>query len=419
MCKLCANYFVHLSMQTSLKLSLDKRRKRKDGTFPIIIRLGHFQRTTSISTGLSVHEEYWESSKERVRRSYKGVVSVANLNNILVKEKAKAQEIINDLYRKNELDFLSITQLKDKIVNKSSYESFFTFGDSLVNELDASQRYGTARSYKGLLGILKVFTKERDLRFNEVNYDFLKRFERYHLSKEGNSLNGLASYMRTLKAIYNKGIKEGIVDRDSYPFEKYKIRTTPTEKRAIDVRHIKKIMELELKNDNPLFHYRNYFLLSYMLFGMSFIDMAFLKVGNMIDGRIKFQRKKTSKAYDIKITEQLDAILEYYLKGKGKGDFILPILKRRTLDLQYKDEKWALKRYNKGLKEIAGLCEIEEKLTSYVSRHSFATHAMLNNVPLQAISAMLGHSKLNTTQIYLKSLPNNVLDTYQEVLNNI
>jgi site-specific recombinase XerD len=54
-----------------------------------------------------------------------------------------------------------------------------------------------------------------------------------------------------------------------------------------------------------------------------------------------------------------------------------------------------------------------------VSRHSFATHAMLKEVPLQAISAMLGHSKLSTTQVYLKSLPNNILDSYQEQLNDI
>lgn len=60
------------------------------------------------------------------------------------------------------------------------------------------------------------------------------------------------------------------------------------------------------------------------------------------------------------------------------------------------------------------LCGIEDNLTSYVSRHSFATQAMLQNVPLMAISAMLGHGKLNTTQIYLKSLPNNILDSYNE-----
>ncbi len=419
MCKLCANFFVYLDMQTSLKLSLDQRRKRKDNSFPIIIRLGHFQRTTSISTGQSIQKEYWDDSKRQVRRSYKGVESVANLNNILLNEKARAQEIINDLFKKGELDFLSVIQLKDKIVRKSKYDSFYSFGYSLVDELKISQRHGTARSYNGLLGILRVFTKNRDLKFNELNYDFLKKFERFHLSKAGNTLNGLASYMRTIKAIYNKGIKEDIIERDAYPFHKYQIKSVPTQKRAIDIAHLKKIMELKLKREDNLFNYRNYFLLSYMLLGMSFVDMAFLKIKNIVDGRIKFQRKKTSKVYDIKITEHLNEILKFFIKGKSKNEFILPVLKRDTLELQYKDEQWALKRYNKGLKKIAELCDIEERITSYVSRHSFATHAMLKEVPLQAISAMLGHSKLSTTQVYLKSLPNNILDSYQEQLNDI
>jgi site-specific recombinase XerD len=77
-----------------------------------------------------------------------------------------------------------------------------------------------------------------------------------------------------------------------------------------------------------------------------------------------------------------------------------------------KDIQWARKRYNQKLKEIAQLCGIESNLTSYVSRHSFATQAMLAEVPMNAISAMLGHSSLKTTEIYLKSLPSNVLDEY-------
>ncbi|WP_409557875.1 tyrosine-type recombinase/integrase [Allomuricauda sp. AC10] len=58
-------------------------------------------------------------------------------------------------------------------------------------------------------------------------------------------------------------------------------------------------------------------------------------------------------------------------------------------------------------------------MTSYVSRHSFATHAMFKKVPLEAISAMMGHNKLSTTQIYLKSLPSNILDSYQLELNSL
>lgn len=152
---------------------------------------------------------------------------------------------------------------------------------------------------------------------------------------------------------------------------------------------------------------------------MSFIDLAFLKRKNIINERIQFQRKKTAKEHDIKITVQLRELLRYYLKGKDMDDFILPIITSSSLEEQYKQIRGARKRYNIGLGKIAERCSIENHLTSYVSRHSFATHAMLKNVPLQVISAMLGHSKLSTTQIYLKSLPSNILDTYQEELNVI
>src|SRR5680860_8041 len=122
--------------------------------------------------------------------------------------------------------------------------------------------------------------------------------------------------MRTIRAIYNKGIKAKFIEKEAYPFEDYKIRTTPTAKRAIDHSYIKMILELQLKKGTWPFHYRNYFLISYMLFGMSFIDMAFLQVKNIINGRIKFQRKKTSRGYDINLTSQLEEILKFYIDDK-------------------------------------------------------------------------------------------------------
>ncbi|MEN8126030.1 MAG: site-specific integrase, partial [Bacteroidota bacterium] len=387
-----------------------------DNTFPIILRLSHLRKSTSISLGHFVPEKDWDPSKRIVKKSFKGVSSISKLNNKLQKEKTRAVDIINDISDKGGLNYLSINQVKERIVNKNSYDSFFDFGYRLVDELKKSKRYGNARSYNGVLGILKRYNKNKDLKFNELNYDYLKKFERHHLSK-GNTYNGFSSYMRTIRAIYNKGIKEGLIERQAYPFALYKIKTTTTEKRAIDIEHIKRILELKLYTDHSLFNYRNYFLASYMLYGISFIDLAFLKIENIIDGRINFQRKKTSKIYNIKITDQLKEILSFYINDKTKDDYIFPIIRRDTLELKYRDVEWARKRYNKGLKDIAGLCDIEHRLTSYVSRHSFATQAMLQDVPLMAISAMLGHSKLNTTQIYLKSLPNNILDEYNERIN--
>ncbi|MEZ4848172.1 MAG: site-specific integrase [Bacteroidia bacterium] len=146
------------------------------------------------------------------------------------------------------------------------------------------------------------------------------------------------------------------------------------------------------------------------------MDLAFLKLDNIKDGRIQYRRRKTAKLYDIRISEQLKNILSFYTKGKEDEDFIFPIIKRQELENQYKDAKWARKRYNLGLQELAEKVGITEKLTSYVARHSFATQALLNEIPIKAISEMLGHSSLSTTEVYLKSLPSNVLDEYSDRL---
>lgn len=234
-------------MQTSISLALDTRQLRKGDKYTIILRLGHFQRTTSISTGHSVSTEFWDVNKKKVKAKYKGVNSVNILNQLLNEELAKARDIINKLHLSGELNFLSITQLKNKIVKKNKFDSFYEFGSKLEKDLRVANRIGTANSYKDLISRLKTFTNNRDLKFNEVNYDFLKQFELFHLSRKGNSLNGLASYLRTLRAIYNKGILANLVDGEGYPFKNYKIRTSPTLKRAIEAEHVKKILLLTLE----------------------------------------------------------------------------------------------------------------------------------------------------------------------------
>ncbi|WP_405251191.1 phage integrase SAM-like domain-containing protein [Dokdonia sp. Asnod3-C12] len=405
-------------MNTNIKISLDTRRQKKDSSYPIILRLTHFRKTTSISLGHSVQKEFWDDKNEKIKRAFKGTNSVSKLNNQFLKEKARAVDIIDALNEKEELDHLSIVQLKSKIVKITSYESFFVYGKMLVDEMKAADRFGNANTYYAVIKVLEKFTNGNDLKFNEINYDFLNKFERWHYSR-GNSVNSLSTYMRTIKAIINVAIRSDVLSKDAYPFTNYKIRTAPTEKRALDINSLKSIMLLDLEESDNLFHYRNYFLASYMLYGISYMDLAFLKTENIIDNRIKFQRKKTAKPYDIGITEQLGKILSFYLKDKSSTDFIFPIIKRDTFELQYKDVLWARKRYNKGLKQIAIKCKINQRLSSYVSRHSFATQAMLQDVPLQAISAMLGHNRLSTTQIYLKTLPNEILDNYNRNLVDI
>lgn len=408
-------------MNTHISLGLDKRKPRKDGSFSIVMIISHFRKTTTLSLGHSIHEKDWNDKKQQAKKSFKKVESVTRFNNLLQSKKAHAMDVISTLDKDDKLRYISLQEIKDRIKGINSGQKFIAFGKKLVEDMKAANQFGNARNYSMILNMLRNRIRGNDLSFEELNLDFLNKWEIEHLGK-GNSLNSLSVYFRTIRAIYNKGIKAGLVDQKAYPFKHYKIKSSPTEKRAISVENLQKIVYLQLESDHELFHVRNYFVASYMLFGMNFIDMAFLRVSDLSNvsdqsnGRIKYRRRKTSKLYDIKVNDQLKQILDFYLTDKQSDDFIFPIIKRDTLSDQYKDIEWARSRFNKGLKLLAKECKIQDKLTSYVARHSFATQAMFAEIPLQAISAMLGHTRLSTTQVYLASLPSEVLDEYHDRL---
>lgn len=405
-------------MSTNILISLDKRRAKQNGSYPLVLRISHQRRTANIQLGYNIRDKDWDEKRRQVKKSYSGVTSITRLNHRLTKIQAEAFEKVRELEEKGLLAELNATDIKNHLIEKVTPSSFLDYNLKLVADLRKIKKYGTADSYYAIWSILKKFIEsqgKKDLSFKEVNYKFLVKLEQAHLQK-GNSLNGLAVYMRTIRAIYNKAIKDSLAERNDYPFQEYKIKTEPTKKRAIPIEDLQKVLNLELESETNLFHYRNYFLASYFLWGISFIDLAFLKFDDINNGRIKYRRKKTGKLYDIRISQPLSEIVKYYSTGKASSDFIFPIIKRSLPEKQHHDVKWERKRYNKGLKKIAQLAGIEENLTSYVVRHSFATQALLNEIPIKAISEMLGHSDLSTTQVYLKSLPTNVLDEYADRL---
>ncbi len=424
MCKSCANFsYLQGMLNTNIVVSLDTRRRKKDGSCPLLLRLGHNAMTVPISLNMSVPPKDWDEDTRVVKKSYKGTLSVARFNNDILQKKLEAMQVVNKLHEAGTLQSLSIIELQEKIKKRlkkdNDKDSFYEYGAQVVQELRAAQRFGTARSYEDVLRILKVFHRKPDLSFQEINFSFLTKFENYHLGK-GNEINGLAVYMRSIRAVFNRAIKEGTVEKELYPFDTYKIKIAPTRKRALEWDLLKKIIDLALTPTDICFNARNYFLASYMMYGMNFKDMAFLKKADIADGRISYRRDKTSKLYDIKITPQLKEIFSYYAEKNPDSEFVFPIIHRDTPLLQDRDILWARKRYNKKLKLLADLCGIESTLTTYVSRHSFATQALMQEVPVAAISTMLGHSSLKTTETYLKALPSNILDDYNsKILNRV
>jgi hypothetical protein len=97
---------------------------------------------------------------------------------------------------------------------------------------------------------------------------------------KGNSLNGLSVNLRTLRALYNRAIKQKLVSKDLYPFNDYSIKSESTRKRAItllDLERIKAFVPETAMQERA----KEYFMLSFYLMGASFVDIAFLKVKNI------------------------------------------------------------------------------------------------------------------------------------------
>ncbi|MBS1686601.1 MAG: site-specific integrase [Bacteroidetes bacterium] len=398
-------------MRTSIVLALDTRSQKEDGTYPVKLRIIHHEKSTAIGLGIYLKREDWDEKARCVKSSYKGTVSVIRLNNLLQKKKSEALDIVTKLDDKKTLDLLSVVQLKNLIQRNSDSSSFFEFGQSLVDAFLDTNHLGNYRIYKCTLSVLKSFNGGKDMSFRDITYALLTKFEHAHL-KKGKTLNGLAVYMRTIRSIYNQAIKSGLVEQELYPFKTYEIKTTKTRKRAISMEAIKSIQNLQIDPKSHLYNARNYFMASFYMRGISFTDLAHLKLSDIIDGRIFYDRQKTGKPYDIKITQELQAILDFYLPGKSKFDFIFPIIQQTELKKQYKEVQDKRKRFNANLRRIAKLCGIGENLTSYVSRHSFATRAKNLGVPIAAISDMLGHADTKTTEVYLKGLSSDIMDDF-------
>jgi integrase len=404
-------------MTTNVLLVLDARRPKPDGTFRLVLRIVHNRTIAEIRLNRYLNLKDWDEDKRTVKSTYKGTESVVRLNNYLQKKKTELIDFITKLDEERKLSrILHAKDLRDLYLKPSqsiTSPSFLAFLDSMVKSMEEKGKIGNARTYKSAKNALKKYFDKDEITFDEVNADFLEAFETAHLAK-GNSINGLSVYLRTIRAVWNKAIKTKLVSREAYPFAEYEIKTAKTRKRAISHEAIKRIEELQLEESHSLFNARNYFLFSYYMRGLPFADLAHLKRSNIVDRRIIYARQKTAQPLDVKIIPKIQVILSYYLEKNEGTEYIFGIIKRTTPDDIYKDVLWARKRYNKKLKLLAELCGIETSLTSYVSRHSFASRARSLKVPIKDISEMLGHDRITTTEVYLANLPNDEMDDYHK-----
>lgn len=376
----------------------------------IVYFVTHRRVVRQITTGYKVFPHEWDDKQSSL------VVTSAGERTAVVQ--AVTQRIRRDMNRLdkiiNGLNSGKRTFATDEIVrlfHEAEREaSFFEFMEEVILQLERLGKERTAENYTTALNSFKRFRNGNDIMLNEIDSDLMTEYEAY-LKSHGVAMNTVSFYNRILRAVYNRAVeKEMTVQR--YPFKHVYTGIDKTVKRALPLKIIKRIKELDLSLKSSLDFARDMFLFSFYTRGMSFIDMAYLKKKDLQNGILSYRRRKTGQQLFIKWEKSMQEIIDKY--PANENGYLLPIIKTdRNERLQYRN---ALRLVNNKLKEISVSIGLQAKLTMYVSRHSWASIAKSQNIPLSVISAGMGHDSENTTQIYLASLDNSTIDKANDLI---
>lgn len=291
-----------------------------------------------------------------------------------------------------------------------------TFIEEQISQLREEHRFGTANNYEKTMRSLESFVRNKKLTFTNFNEQLITDYNTYLISK-GLMRNSISFYMRNLRAIYNKAVKQKIVKKKELFSEVY-TGIDKTRKRAVDERLISKLYNLKLDNNDVLSLTRDIFIFSYCMRGMSFVDIAYLKNTDISNGVISYCRRKTGQLMNVRIESCMQCIINKY--KENTSEYIFPIIKSDDKGEAYKQYRSGINIYNRNLGILSDMIGSGCKLSSYTARHSWATAARKHDVPISVISAGMGHSSETTTQIYLKSIEDDMVDRANaEIINKL
>lgn len=379
----------------SLKLILDIRKERKDGTYPLklgVTHKGYFQ----ISLGVYLLPEQWENDLVVMDDRAKA----KNLNAYIQGRYKLAETAILRLRTLGELRNKSDKALKGLLDtdHEEKEDAPALFIDSYNRYVSMLGKKSTAATYQNTYRKLSMFTDVDRLTFERMNFAWMKDFEMF-MKRTGLSVNTIGIYMRNIRAIFNDAIDRDIIPQNLYPFRKFKISKESTRKRSLTTAQIRQLRDYQCEPAQR--QYRDIFMLIFYLCGINTIDL--FNLTEICDGYIEYRRAKTGKLYKIKVEPEAMEIIERY---RGER-YLLNILDR------YGDYKNYVHRLNNNISEI-GIVQIlpgrggkKEKtglfphLSSYWARHSWATVAAGLDIPKETIAAALGHGGNTVTDIYI------------------
>ncbi len=274
-----------------------------------------------------------------------------------------------------------------------------------IFDYEKAGKKGSAANYRASFRLMLSYLNGMRLTPRQFTVRWVERYERW-LRARGVSANTVIFHLRNLRAVYNRAVRKRLIPASHVnPFGQLTVRQTATRKRALSRANLKRIVDLDLSSYHPKYALaRDIFLFSFFTRGMSFVDMCYLRTGNIRNGVLTYVRHKTGQTLLMSIEPQLQRLIDRY---RNASPYILPILAKDDSYTNYRQQQREL---NKFIRKIGVLLNLPEPLTFYVARHSWATLARDCGTPLTVISAGMGHTSERTTRIYLTQLDHNIID---------
>lgn len=418
-------------IMTSMNLLLRLSRKQGYHQGSLTLRLIHKRRVKNITLkGCRLYPHEWDKKLQKViypENDPFRTVYLERVQQILTEE---VRQLHGHLLAIRERVHYSVEDVVSLYRIRRDENKLSGFTESLSRELELRGQFRTARAYRTVTRRLIRFNGDEDIPFSQINACLIKDFESY-LRDHGRLPNTISYYMRNLRSIYNKALstKRFKAHLDESPFSEVFTGATKTMKRSLSLAEVKKLCSLDFVSFfiqkfpyNESYHQaerlyasHRYFLFCFFARGMCFIDLAYLKKDNLKNGLISYVRRKTGRQMEVRITPEMQAIIDSFSFQVSDSPYLFPIITptkgeidpRRLARLQYDT---ALRAQNLLLKKLASLAKIDKPISTHWARHTWATIGKQEQVPLQVLSECLGHSSEKTTLIYLGLLENSVLD---------
>ena len=368
----------------------------------------HNRVVRQLNTDYRIFASEWDANSETVMTNGDRVNIVNAIKERLAWDMARLKKVISQLI--TEQSRYTADDVITGYHKLTKEASLFSFWHNVIAQLKQLGKVRTSETYTATLKSFMAFRDDQDVPLDGITSDMMLMYEAY-LKARGVRMNTISFYMRNLRAAYNRAVEKGLTAQN-YPFRHVYTGVDKTVKRAIPIKSIKALKEMDLATNSTLDFARDMFLFSFYTRGMSFVDMAYLKKTNLQNGILTYRRRKTGQELSIKWEKCMAEIIAKY--PENKTDFLLPIIKDEGDERRQYDS--ALHLVNYRLKELSTMLKLQRPLTMYVARHSWASAAKAKNVPLSVISEGMGHDSEATTQIYLASLETSVVDKANKMI---